>query len=95
MDIAGAIRKRRLLRFNYRGHTRTVEPHIYGIDGKGHHALSAYQIEGGSDSGQPVGWKLFHIDEISGGNMLRKHFWGPRPDYNPADRVFASVIAQL
>lgn len=95
MDIGAAIRNRRLLRFRYDDYVRTVEPHIYGIDGKGHCALSAYQIGGGSGSGRSVGWKLFHVDEISGGSVLNKVFKGPRPDYNPADKTFASVIAQL
>jgi len=95
MDIAAAIKNRQLLRFRYDGYTRTVEPHIYGIDCKGHHALSAYQIGGGSESGQSVGWKLFHVDEISEGEILQKRFARPRPDYNPGDKSFATVIAQL
>ena len=95
MDIRAAIENRQLLRFTYRGYLRTVEPHIYGIDGKGHHALSGYQVGGGSESGQPVGWKLFHIDDIRGGTVLPKHFSRARPDYNRDDPVFARVVAQL
>lgn len=95
MDIAAAIENHRLLRFRYDGYVRTVEPHIYGIDGKGHYALSAYQIGGGSGSGQPVGWKLFHVDEICEGAILQKRFARPRPDYNRDDKAFATVVAQL
>lgn len=95
MDMRTAIENRQLLRFNYRGHVRTVEPHIYGIDGKGHYALSGYQVGGGSESGQSVGWKLFHVDEISEGEILQKRFSRPRLDYNRGDRAFAVVIAQL
>ena len=95
MDIRAAIENKQLLRFNYRGHERTVEPHIYGIDGKGHYALSGYQVGGGSESGRSVGWKLFHVDEISEGKILSKGFRRPRPDYNRGDRAFAVVIGQL
>src|SRR3569623_186175 len=73
MDIRAAIENRQLLRFNYRGHERTVEPHIYGIDGIGHYALSGYQVGGGSESGQSVGWKLFRVDDIRSGTALPKH----------------------
>lgn len=95
MDIVAAIQNKQLLRFRYDGHVRTVEPHIYGIDGKGHLALSGYQISGGSESGQSVGWKLFHIENISNSIALKKHFSRARPDYNRNDPVFASVVAQL
>src|SRR3569623_2109559 len=76
MDIRAAIENRQLLRFNYRGHERTVEPHIYGMDGKGHYALSGYQVGGGSESGQSVGWKLFHVDDIRSGTALPKYLGG-------------------
>src|SRR3569623_3550187 len=76
MDIRAAIENRQLLRFNYRGHVRTVEPHIYGIDGKGHYALRGYQVGGGSESGQSVGWKLFHVDDIRSGTALPKQLGG-------------------
>ena len=47
MNIPSAIQNRNLLSFNYDGYSRTVEPHTYGIDGKGHHAIRAYQVAGG------------------------------------------------
>ena len=93
--IAAAIRRRRLLSFSYGGHRRVVEPHIIGTDGKGHMALSAYQVRGGSESGTGVGWKLFHVDELHRVMLLQETFAGPRPDYNRGDKVFASVRAQL
>jgi hypothetical protein len=95
MGIALAIRNRRLLRFRYRGHPRTVEPHILGDTAKGDRALSAYQVSGGSQSGQHAGWKLFYVDEIVSLSILKRGFSGPRPDYNPEDRCFTSVIARL
>lgn len=95
MLIAEAIQRRRLLTFSYDGYRRTVEPHTYGIDRKGHRALRAYQVGGGSESGEHVGWKLFHVGEMHAIHMLNESFVGPRQGYQRGDRVFASIQAQL
>lgn len=64
MTISSAIHDRHLLSFTYDGFPRVVEPHCYGTDKKGHPALRAYQVQGGSESGEYVGWRLFHIRKI-------------------------------
>ncbi len=94
MSISSAIRNRMLITFSYRGFHRTVEPHTYGIDAKGHYALRAYQVAGGSESGEN-GWKLFHIDEAVGVSISSQSFQGPRPGYQRADRAFRDIRAQL
>jgi hypothetical protein len=33
--ICRAIREQRLLELQYHGHTRSVAPHVYGLDGTG------------------------------------------------------------
>ena len=66
MPIAEAIRTQHLLTFNYDGYMRTVEPHTYGTDRKGNRALRAYQVGGGSESGERVGWKIFHERDMKG-----------------------------
>ncbi len=78
--ITTAIRGRNLLAFNYDGSTRIVEPHAYGIDGKGHPALSAWQLNQAGDTGTS-GWRLFHIDKMSGITTLAEKFSGTRPGY--------------
>ncbi|AJP49426.1 MAG: hypothetical protein FD187_356 [bacterium] len=95
MSIADAIRTRKLLQFSYDGHPRTVEPHTYGIDGKGHQALRAYQVRGGSESGEYVGWKLFHVAEMRGTAILNQGFTGPRNGYKKGDKAFARIMAEL
>jgi predicted DNA-binding transcriptional regulator YafY len=95
MSIAQAIQSQHLLTFSYDGYPRTVEPHTYGIDRKGHRALRAYQVGGGSESGEYVGWKLFHADEMSGLTMQSQTFSGPRPGYKRSDQAFAQIQAQL
>lgn len=95
MSIAAAIQGRNLLSFMYDGFHRTVEPHAYGMDTKGHMALRAYQVSGGSNSGEYVGWKLFHVHEMLSVSIQPLVFAGPRPGFRRGDKAFASIIAQL
>ena len=95
MPIAEAIRTQHLLTFNYDGYMRTVEPHTYGTDRKGNRALRAYQVGGGSESGERVGWKIFHERDMKGLAVLPHSFQEPRPGYNRVDQLFARIEAQL
>lgn len=95
MTIASAIRNRQLLSFSYDGYARVVEPHTYGIDGKGHYAVRAYQVRGGSESDEFVGWKLFHVSEIHQLTLLAEHFSGTRPQYKRGDKAFSTISAEL
>lgn len=93
--IAEAIASHKLLQLDYNGSTRVVEPHIYGLDTHGHEALSAYQVTGGSLSGENIGWKTFEIGKIRHLRLLSSRFNRPRPEYNAADAKFESVYTQL
>jgi WYL domain-containing protein len=84
MGIASAIRNRHLLRFSYDGYLRTVEPHAYGTDRKNRYLLRAYQVAGGSESGEFEGWKLFCEDEMVAITETSDKFSGPRIDYKQA-----------
>jgi len=95
MTIASAIQHQQMLSFTYDGYARVVEPHCYGIDNKGHYALRAYQVRGGSESGEYVGWKLFHAQEIQQVSVLAEQFAAPRPGYKRGDKAFARIDAQL
>lgn len=95
MSIESAIEGRHLLAFTYDGFHRTVEPHTYGVDGKGHPALRAYQVGGGSESGEYVGWKLFHVHDMQGLMVQPLTFASPRPGYKRGDKAFMSIRAQL
>lgn len=95
MPITTAIRNRQLLSFSYDGFVRTVEPHCYGIDNNRHEALRAYQVGGGSESGEYVGWKLFHVSEMRGVTVLQEHFANPRPKYKKGDSAFSTIYAEL
>lgn len=95
MSIAEAIRTQHLLTFSYFGYMRTVEPHTYGTDRKGEPALRAYQVTGGSESGEHVGWKIFHERDMHNLVVLPQRFQGPRPEYKRGDPFFARIEAQL
>ena len=93
--ITAAIQNRQPLRFFYDGHMRIVEPHTYGVDVRGHDALRAYQVAGGSSSGEFIGWKLFHVSEMGAITLLEDRFSGPRAEYKRGDKVFRTIVAQL
>ena len=95
MNIAAAIQARNLVTFSYDGFRRTVEPHTYGVDTKGHMALRAYQVGGGSESGEYIGWKLFHVHEMQGVLVQPQTFAGARSGYHRGDKAFAEIRAQL
>jgi predicted DNA-binding transcriptional regulator YafY len=94
MQIANAIRGRNVISFLYHGKNRVVEPHTYGIDGKGHKALRAYQIGGNASERIPC-WRIFHESEMLSLSVSAQKFAGPRPEYNPNDPAFATILAQL
>jgi hypothetical protein len=94
-SIPDAIASRRLLQFLYGGYSRTVEPHTYGIDANGRLALVAFQVEGGSHSGEQMGWKTFREGEMRNTVILERHFSVPRPEYRRNDGAFVSIISQL
>lgn len=85
--IVAAIKGRSVIRFFYDGEQRTVEPHCYGIDMKGHEALRAWQIG--------KGWRLFHVSEATGITTTRDTFYKPRDGYNPHDKHMQRIIAAL
>jgi hypothetical protein len=92
--ICQAIREKRLLELQYSGLSRRVAPHIYGIDAAGDELLGCYQVWGGSESGEPAGWKSFKLMDISQVKLTTKRF-APRPEYQRADGAVARVYCQV
>lgn len=89
--ICDAISGRHLLRFRYDGGDRTVEPHCHGVSTAGNEVLRAYQTAGFSESGNPVGWKLFEVSKMSALQLQSETFKANRPGYNSNDRGMSSV----
>ena len=80
-----------MVRFYYNGGLRTVEPHCHGTSSAGNEVLRGYQTSGYSESGNPVGWKLFEVAKITGLASTGATFTSNRPDYNLNDRGMVSV----
>jgi hypothetical protein len=93
--LCRAIRERRIVRFSYDGGTRDVEPHCHGCSKDGNDLLRGYQIAGYSHSGDPVGWKMFRLDRVSGLLVTEAAFPGPRPEYDRHDDSMATLYCYL
>ena len=93
--ICDAVGARRLLRFVYEGYERIVEPHLYGINTRSHEALSAWIVEGWSQSSPEAGWRNYLVADMHDIQVLAEPFPGPRPGYNPADASFRQVFCSL
>lgn len=94
--IVHAIHERRVLRVNYPPGERLIEPHCLGLSADGDLLLRAFQIGGASASNEHHDWKLFRLDRLASANDGGQAFPGPRPLYNPNDRVMkGGIIARL
>lgn len=93
--ICDAIGRKRVLEFYYDGYPRSVEPHACGNDTKGNDVVRAYQISGGSESGEYVGWKLFKLSKMNYMEISTTTFAGPRPDYKRGDSAMRVIYCQL
>ncbi|AEM78240.1 hypothetical protein [Thermoanaerobacter wiegelii] len=94
-DICSAIKNREVIQFYYEGGIRIVEPFCYGESTKGNLVLRGYQVDGYSSSGNPIGWKLFIVDNMHNISLTGRKFSGLRPDYNPNDRGMVRIICNV
>ena len=77
----------------YDGHDRTVEVHAVGRNAEtGNTLLRCFQVSGGSNSGQPVAWKLMDVSKISSCSISDSDSNAPRPQYNANDKVMTDGI---
>jgi predicted DNA-binding transcriptional regulator YafY len=94
--IRDAIAHRQLIEIHYKGHTRVVEPHDFGVQ-HGVERLLGYQLRSsraafGKDT---VGWRLFDVSNIESIVLLDMPFKGtrqaPRQDHHAWDVLYARV----
>ena len=91
-----AIESRNVLNIFYDPGSRQIEPHCLGRSSKGELLLRAFQVEGASSSGEHINWKLFRVDKLTFAKGTGNNFAGPRPQYNPNDKVMkGGIIASL
>jgi hypothetical protein len=75
--LIDAIARRRLIEFDYRGHHRIAEPHIYGRLNDADQML-VFQIGGTSSSGGLPEWRLINLSGVINLRLLEDGFDGPR-----------------
>ena len=83
-----------MLRFEYDGRARLVEPYGHGWTTAGVEIVSGYQIGGESVGGQVPGWKMFHVAKMSlvrDGGMT----FATRADYNPAKLRIGALCCRV
>ncbi len=90
-----AIEKKHLLRFDYKGNERIVEPHDYGIQNESERLL-CWQVGGKSGSSIP-GWRLIDINGIRNCEILDCESSGgrdiPSSKHHRWDKLFIRVEA--
>lgn len=99
-DINQAISTHKVLKIYYKDNPdyRIIEPHTLGINQIGNTLLSAYQVDGYSESGEPIAWKLFKIDDICSINITENTFkirWTEGYNPEPSTRMFKTIINKV
>jgi hypothetical protein len=92
--IYRAIREKRIIELRYHGYSRIVEPYAYGRGGDGEGSLRCYQLSGGSESGEHIGWKLLKTAEIFALQFTDSHF-SARTEYRRGDKAMEIIHCQL
>jgi hypothetical protein len=93
-QLVTAISNNRMIEFDYGGHHRVAEPHVYGRI-HGVDELLVYQVAGTSSSGGLPQWRRVIVDGMSGLTISADVFPGPRPypsgEHSPWDEYYAVV----
>ena len=84
---------KKCVNLHYHGHDRTVEVHVVGHSAyTGNVLLRCFQVSGGSNSDQPMAWKLMDVSRISRCSISDLNSQAPRPQYNPNDPTMTAGI---
>jgi hypothetical protein len=93
--LCEAIRRRRLLMFEYGDRMRVVEPHLYGVNTAGREALSAWLRPGHSRADPDGGWRMYLVEGMHAVQLLPDAFDAPREGFNPDDPHLPEVFCRL
>jgi hypothetical protein len=91
----GAIRQKRLLELKYDGFSRRVEVHAVGYTKAGHAVMRAWQVSGGSKSGERVGWKLVRLAEALDAAISAEPAEAPRRGYKRGDKAIDRIVCEV
>lgn len=89
-----ALRRAKVLELQYDGFNRCLEVHAVGYSAAGHPIMRAWQVSGGSSSGERSGWKLMRLDE-GAALISTTPSQAPRPGYKRGDRAIERIIVEL
>jgi len=83
------------LELRYDGYTRIVEVHAVGESKAGNDVMRVWQVRGGSESNERVGWKLLRLDEATGYGLTSERSLAPRNGYNPDDSAMVGIYCRI
>lgn len=90
-----ALQRGVCLSLRYHGYPRVVDVHTVGITQADRPAMSAFQIEGQSES-QPVRqWRLLCFDECFDVALSDRKSTAPHPDYKKGAKQFKRIDAEF
>lgn len=96
MDTAcRALREHKVLELRYDGYSRCVEVHAVGYTKTGEPMMRAWQVRGGSASGEKVGWKLMRLSEALGAVVSDDASAAPRKGYKRGDPALERIVCEL
>jgi len=90
-----ALAQGKCLQLSYDGFSRVVEVHLVGETTAGNDAMRVYQIRGGSESNERVGWKLLRLDEARGATIIDEKSEAPRRGYNRNDTHMSRIYCRI
>jgi hypothetical protein len=88
-----AVETRKCLEIRYDDCTRIIEVHRVGINVRGEHILSGWQIR--RPTYERVGWKLIDLEDPIDLALTEIPSPAPRPDYRRGAKQFIGIICQL
>lgn len=83
------------LELRYDGYSRVVEVHAVGTTKEGNEIMRVWQVRGGSNSGEPQGWKLFRLGEAFSAHVIDEKSEAPRRGYVRGDKTMQWIRCQF
>lgn len=94
--LVGAVEKRRVVTFVYRGHPRVVQPAAVGFRFSTlNRLMRGYQVGGSSSSRRLPDWRVFTIAKMRQLVITDEVFGEDPPGYRRGDRSMSRIYAQL
>jgi hypothetical protein len=90
-----ALRSGHVLELQYDGYSRLVEVHAVGFTEEDNPVMRAWQIRGGAEDKEPIGWKLLRVDEAIGAVVTSQKSLAPRLDYQAGGNEMKLITCQL